>query len=311
MTTTRFRLNSKKLFLTYPQSKLSKQEVFDFHVAFKPLERILVAEEEHKDGGNHFHVYLIALARYDIKNPHALDIKGEHGNYVTMKKEYQCLDYCTKFDESPLANFDYKTFLTLNKSKDKVLSNKETTMELLELKPYKMVNTGLISWQQYKKAKEFVEEYEQDKYNADRIEQLEPLGTELENSWNLKLNFNIEEKKCHFWMWSEQPNRGKTTWLLSLNQKYMSSFLNLTEKFQNQLTGMEEILFLDEYRAQLLVSQLNAICDGTYFFPRKSLPAIRLKVKALVIVCSNLPPDKVYPNTWIFIEKRFNIFNID
>lgn len=306
-----FRINTKKVFLTYPQSKLNKETIFNFILNTKPVNRILVAEEEHKDGNPHFHAYVVYKNRIDIRNPKYFDINGEHGNYQSMKREWECLNYCMKYDPEPKSNFNHQLFIDSHLKHNKDVKNKLMLDDLLEKKPINMLQEGSLSWRDYKKAKEFLEEYYIDLENEKKNQEKIDLGEELENNWNLNLTFNLESKQCHFWIWSKEPNRGKTTWLNSLYQKYRSNFLNLTEKFQNHLSGQEEILMLDEYRAQLLVSQLNMICDGTYFFPRKNLPALKMKHRCLIIICSNLSPDECYPNTFQFIEKRFNIINID
>ena len=59
----KFRLNTKTVFLTYPQCSAKKEELRDFLVANYDVEKYVIAHEEHKDGGDHLH----ALVRFTKK----------------------------------------------------------------------------------------------------------------------------------------------------------------------------------------------------------------------------------------------------
>jgi hypothetical protein len=54
----------------------------------------------------------------------------------------------------------------------------------------------------------------------------------LPNTWDLVLPLLPGEKKRHYWIWSAEPNRGKTTWLRMLDTKYKCSKYSYDEKFQ-------------------------------------------------------------------------------
>ena len=40
-----------------------------------------------------------------------------------------------------------------------------------------------------------------------------------------------DPKKRHHWIWSDQPNRGKTTFLLNLEEQFKAAFYNCDEKY--------------------------------------------------------------------------------
>lgn len=50
------------------------------------------------------------------------------------------------------------------------------------------------------------------------------------------------------------------------------------------------------------------MCDGTYLYPQKGGSA--KSVTAHIIVCGNKHPRDLYPNTWNFIEARFNVIEL-
>lgn len=118
------------------------------------------------------------------------------------------------------------------------------------------------------------------------------------------------EKKKHYWIWSEAKNRGKTTFIKSL-EKYGVMRWCFDEKFQEYIQG-QQILAFDGYRPPrtLLMSQLENICDGEYKIAKKGGGQTRPK-DLIVVICSNLPPEEVYPNKWDVGAVRFNVINLD
>ncbi len=66
---------------------------------------------------------------------------------------------------------------------------------------------------------------------------------------------------------------------------------------------------MDEYStAHLKITHLNMIADGTYMIPSKGEDAERHSF--IVIICGNKHPEWVYPNTYPFIEARFNVIEV-
>lgn len=93
----KFRLNCKKLFLTYPQSGDTTLVDVKAH-----LETILdigggcMAIELHEDGNKHIHVYLRLNRKCDIRSSSKLDVNDCHGNYQCAKKPSDCYKYINK-----------------------------------------------------------------------------------------------------------------------------------------------------------------------------------------------------------------------
>jgi hypothetical protein len=55
----------------------------------------------------------------------------------------------------------------------------------------------------------------------------------LANPWDEPMPILTGEKRRHYWIWSVKPDKGKTTWLKSLEKKYKTSVIGYGEKYQD------------------------------------------------------------------------------
>lgn len=78
-----FRVNSKNLFLTYPQCPIEKQELLDWLVELEGdhgVSWMVVAKENHKAGGTHLHVQIEYGRRRSIRDARSrFDATDENG----------------------------------------------------------------------------------------------------------------------------------------------------------------------------------------------------------------------------------------
>lgn len=84
----KFRLQSSKLFLTYPQCPIAAEDVLSqLKEKVSPIEvhEYIIAVETHKDGQPHVHCYLELSKKTNYKNANKLDLSSNdisyHGNY--------------------------------------------------------------------------------------------------------------------------------------------------------------------------------------------------------------------------------------
>jgi len=300
----KFRLQGKKFFLTYPACpttwtlesvKMCIEEKTDY------IENYVYAKEQHEDGTPHFHVYLSLTHRLDTQNPKFWDIMGRHGNYQIAIRYRQVILYCKKG----------KDFISNIPDEKLVLSKEEKNKQLFDLAiqhgtPYLLEN-GLISLKEYAWVNSGLELYKKQVVKDPR----EDLPDRLPNNWNKDLNVNLDIKKCHYWIWSTEPNKGKTTFLLELQRNYRVEGWNLFENFQSTISPSTEVIYFDEFRGQVKISLLNSLCDGTLQIPRKGLPSLKLDTKPLIIICGNIPPEKCYKEHLLeYIYARFNIIEL-
>lgn len=96
--TSKFRIDSKSWFLTFPKCLLTKEEALNLLKlklikAKKALRGAVVAEELHEDGTPHIHCFLLLQDRFNCVNPRFWDLGDYHGNY----QKARCIDDVVKY----------------------------------------------------------------------------------------------------------------------------------------------------------------------------------------------------------------------
>jgi len=84
----KFQINSRSFFLTYPKLDLSKEEalhLLQLKLAGKPITGAVVCRELHEDGSPHIHAYILLETRFNCRNKNFWDLNGHHGNYQMAK----------------------------------------------------------------------------------------------------------------------------------------------------------------------------------------------------------------------------------
>ena len=97
-----FRLNATKVFLTYPQCPLSKEEALQLLQQKHPVEEYCIAQETHEDGGKHLHILLKFSRKVNYKEEDCLDLQTYHPNIQRPRSEKHVHKYCHKEDKDPL-----------------------------------------------------------------------------------------------------------------------------------------------------------------------------------------------------------------
>lgn len=308
-----FRLSTKQIAFTFSQTEMPKELVLaSYRRMFEDtLEDWCVVQEEHKDGGKHIHGYIKLKNKLETRNQNYLDINGEHGHYKGVRGLEGWIEYLLKEDSAPLQSQDWASWLLKSKNHLKRRRNKEMTDMLMEMGPYKMLQLGEIAPSQYKTWKNAYELIIRDKDQEEAL-QKEDLPTSLPNDWNLTLNFDLDNKRCHFWIYSHSPNMGKTTWLNKLTARYRAAWWNISEVYQNHIPIDTELILIDEFRGNLKITTLNSLCDGTLLIPQKGMAPIRLKNKPLIVIVGNRSPEECYrPENLSYIHARFNIIDLE
>lgn len=104
-----FELQAKKLFLTYPQCDLPRDQLMQFlweHPCLNEKDNnpvfIRVAQEKHEDGNLHLHALVVLEKKLRSRRPRFLDFEGHHGKYEACKNVYASMQYLLKEDEEYL-----------------------------------------------------------------------------------------------------------------------------------------------------------------------------------------------------------------
>lgn len=293
----RYQLRTKRLFLTYPQCTLSKQDALTLLSQKLPsIKEYVIAQERHQNGDLHLHAYLYLEDTLSTSNSRFLDIGGFHGNYQSCRSEKGVVRYCTK-EEDFISNFDVGERVDKRKSKKTLVGEK-------------LVNSNLNLVEAVKQFPDLIFDYNKlknnlNQYFKDATPRRPGLPLFIPNSFGKVLSTTLAGKRRHFWIWSDQPNKGKTTnaktWYKNFNMHLQSGDFTYWT-----FNGDEEGLIIDEYNsARLSWSSLNSICDGTFSY-RIFQGGLKGNLNFLVIVLSNSRISDLYPFKNQFLYERFN-----
>ncbi len=302
-----FQICSSRLFLTYPECNVPKQELYDYlNEKFNP-EEIIVAEEKHQNGHPHLHAYLKLRETYRTRDPRFADYANYHGNYQGCRSAKNVARYVTKGDDY-ISNVDVATLLGQPGAQKKILGAKliagESLVKIVEDAPQLLFG--------YKRLKEDLETYLRDKLEQDSECDL---PDEVPNPWGLRLPVDTDNKKCHFWFWSARPNKGKTTGvILPLVRDYRAVVIDPKATY-HEVRKTTKIICIDEIkRGAIDYAKLNRWCDGFGKFRVFMLGDIELNQKPLIVVCSNFSIDEVFPFRNDLVHARFieyDVSNLD
>lgn len=251
---------AKGWFCTWPQCAVKKEDALDMLMPLG-LDEYVIAEEEHLDGSPHLHAFL-KLNKRVRWSATRFDLGEYHGNYQPAKSWRAVQEYCKK-DGDYISNIDLKAARQKQSKmkKEDLLKDPEALMDSGKLNPMQLCsflkNSAAYKMLLQQKRKPPVE---------------------------------MPEKKRHFWIWGPS-NTGKTTWLRNKMQEG-EWFQMPTNNDWNGYSG-EENLYIDEYKGQLTVQELNRICDGGAKVNTKGGTTM-LSWTPIVYVLSNFSPEVCY-----------------
>lgn len=167
MTENIFRLQGKKLFLTYSQCNIGTMLLLLNFLKSKlaHIKNYIVAEEQHKIKGKHYHVYLELKKKCNITNARYLDWNNQHPKIEKCKDAFKVQQYCKK-EGYYLTNMKFDTYKRM-RSLAKAGDWKEALILLIEEKPEEI--KWLDRWEKNLKkiAKIFAQKTQKTKYNKE------------------------------------------------------------------------------------------------------------------------------------------------
>lgn len=90
-----FRVNSKQIFLTYPQCTLTKDELLN-ELNVHNVEYYVISSEQHQDGSPHLHAYISLKKKINSLNPTVFDARGFHPNIQSARSKKAVISYVKK-----------------------------------------------------------------------------------------------------------------------------------------------------------------------------------------------------------------------
>lgn len=297
MNANKFCIEGKAFFLTYPHCDATRERCLEAVTGClqgNVVTNHVVAIEAHEDGTPHIHIMVVLERKKKICNAKFFDFDGFHGNYQTVKNRLKVFDYITKSDSSALNNFGPEGLKAVTKNMRQVVAKRvlegEEVKDLVEEYPQLLFG--------FKRLQDDIRAYEEAK-----VEYIPPPHF-LRNDWGLVVMPHSTKKQRHWWIYSQSPNRGKTTWARDLAAKY-GAYIKSSDFSYWNCTGREPILILDDYNfAGLRYHTLNQLCDGLYE-ARIFMGGVRRVASNMVIVLANVSIRELYPFKYATLEARF------
>ena len=298
----KFRVDAKGWFLTFAKCSLTKEEVMEALKAKRAgLQQAVVSRERHEDGQFHLHCYLYYEKQFSCRNERFFDIGQYHPNVQSAKSLRAVQQYIKKDGDFIEFGIDFRSEVDAIKNHRAILGKRfldqEDPMAILKDHPELFFQADKI-----------------DRCLAVCAKWRTPVLAFCEgfipNAFGLIMPL-IKDKRRHYWYWSESPNKGKTTFLKSIQQSFPSLWYSWSEKYQAPSPKAQFVL-LDEYSiGHLTVTQLNMMCDGTYQYPVKGSIPFALP-GSIVLVCGNRNPLEIYDEKHHeLIKARFIINCLD
>lgn len=285
----KFRLQGKNFFLTYPQCDVSKEDAATDLQHKLALDYLLIAREYHQDGSPHLHALLTAKSKANIKNEKFFDLGLHHGNYQTARDTDKVKEYIEKADSAPL-----EIGLYMSNKQSEVQKRAKDNKLIIEKPLHLLVDSGDISIYSYKLLRE-----SKMLYNLDKIDVPEYMP-----------------KKC-LWIYGK-TGIGKSRWVRT---NYPGLFFEKSQnKWWDGYIG-QKIVLLDDFdlKGEGLGHHLKIWADCYSFTSEVKGGTIRPVIEMFVITSQYLPRDIFCQGTdqtkWDnemreAIERRFNICTI-
>lgn len=303
-----FRLQAKKLFLTYPQCTMKPSYALQKAKAFfgSNLEWIIVASEKHKSGDLHLHMAICLKKKRRFNGSKLDEITGKHGDYRSMKHQYKCIKYVTKDGNYLAEGINVESFLEAGASKKSTKSTlvalklQETNGDVdavYEMDPgffllHKRKVEEMATWLRIKKLRNNLLPFE----IITMKNNMSASDMEISAWLNKNMTMSPRPRKTKQLMIIGPTNTGKST-LVDHLSKYFSIYYMPREDFYDEYyDNRYNLCVFDEFAACKSIQWLNMWLEGTNMNLRKKGSQYLKMNNIPTIILSNLTLEEVYYN---------------
>lgn len=256
----------KGWFLTYPKCPITKEDALTIlRTNFtQEIKEYVICEEKHEDGEPHLHAFI----KFDkkVKFSKKFDLLEYHGHYEAAKSWKSVIKYVKK-DGNYISNISDDVLNGKHVSKMK----KEDLLRDVD----DVLDAGLITPMQ-------VASFYKNQQVYKMLQQKRQ-----------KMPEKLPPKKRHLWFYGGS-NTGKTYKLREMmKQTGEEKWFQIPTN--NDWIGYngEKYLYIDEFKGQLTIQQLNNICDGNYKVNVKG-GSTWIGWECQVVICSNYSIKECY-----------------
>lgn len=300
-----FRLNTKTLFLTYPQNSTTKEQALDnIKSTFNNnIEFAIVAKELHQDGNSHLHILIKLIKKIDIRNKKILDdLTEKSGNYQSARNIKDVIQYITKDDDYLTSKINVLKYLENSNKKQTqdakgIWSSVAEDIETLTLNELSIKYKSLFI-QHSKKIIDAYNHYQNQKHQIDIKTYYDNIYTSVEfkpfqqDILNI-VDGDVDRRKV-YWYYDNIGNTGKsylTTYLELYKNAYVITGGKHTDMYRHY--NNEKIIILDlprDYDSNESIYSVIENFKNGYFLDTKYEGSRKRFIPPHVIVMANFKP---------------------
>lgn len=305
-----FRINCKRLFITFPQTDCSKELAAE-KIRASPKTSdcsFVVAQENHKDGNTHLHVYIEKPQSFNFKGDSYFDfIAGKHGNIQKVRSKEAVVSYVCKENNFISHQIDVHSIIEKVKMQQEKKRKRESSTKSHKIFEYlKNGNTyqdllkneelGSFLVLHGNDVKRLAHDFQVLKEKEER-ERIKPQYCHfIMNDMEYDMLVNLPFKSKQFWIWGS-ANVGKSTFIRKLEDVGLRGFeIPTNNDFAEWDDDRYDFAYIDEFKGQLTIQFLNMFLQGSKMrLPGKYVIGGKLKNKNVpIFILSNYTPEEVY-----------------
>ncbi len=311
-------MRSKAFFLTYPQCPLSKEILSDYYnkVLLNGQKQLhIICEEEHKDGSPHLHAYIKFETVFTVSSASFYDIpvkndRTYHPNVQTVRSPAAVVRYIRKGGKllySGITDLEMDMILAKGVGKlaavaERIATNPAAYDEVIAEDPSLMLShhsgmKALRLWAINRKMQQSIIPIAlPDQPIADLFEGGHTAEHTIYNWLSTNMYHKRPFKAPQLWIWSPQPNTGKTSLVRALAKLYRRFEMPFNSFVDGYDDASYDLITFDDYSKSTCktISFLKRFLQGDVL-PLNQKGTSSMKHKNLpVIFTSNFSPQQIY-----------------